>query len=64
MSLRVIEAKTGAQVMPARKGVAIDERATTVSWVAHCAMDADLRTRHEEYRLIAERLVIEAVEVS
>ena len=55
---RVIETATGAQVLPPRKGVAIDERATTNGWTAHCAMDADLRSKNEKFREIAARLEI------
>lgn len=51
---RVIETKTNAQVLPH----VADPKATITHWIAHCSFDADLRTKHPEYRQIAERLEI------
>lgn len=60
MSYRVIEAETGAQVLPPLRGVRnlVDQRATMSSWSGHLAMDADLRNISKATREVAERLII------
>lgn len=51
---RVIEAATGAQILP-HVG---DERATLAEYAVICAARGDLRTKHAIWRDIAGRLVV------
>lgn len=55
MSAVVIEATTGAQVLPEVR----DERAITTAWIAHLACDADLRTRVPQFAAAATVLKLE-----
>lgn len=57
MSAIVVEATTGAQVLPSVG----DERAVTAEWIAHLACDADLRTRVPEFAAAASVLRIAEV---
>lgn len=50
----LIEAATGAQVMPNVE----DERQTVGTWAAHLAVDADMRVKAPAYREIAARLLV------
>lgn len=54
MSAVVVEATTGAQVLPSVG----DERAVTAQWIAHLACDADLRTRVPAFAAAASILRI------
>lgn len=47
----------GAQVLPDIS----DTRQTVTSWAAYCCVSADQRSKHQVYRDLAARLIVEAV---
>jgi hypothetical protein len=51
---RLVE-PNGAQVLPPVS----DSRSLFSAWVAHLAADADMRTKHVEYRAVAGELTVE-----
>lgn len=59
MSVILVEAATGAQILP--RPTVRNDRQTVTEWQAHIAADADMRSKHPAYAEIAGRL--NAVEV-
>lgn len=57
MSTRVVQQRTGAQVLPPVG----DWHATISGWHAHCAADADLRAKSPWWAKLAAGLVVEDV---
>lgn len=56
--MSTITEPSGRQVLPP----VADERVTTSAWAAHCAADADLRTRSKPHRDLAATLRVVASE--